>query len=148
MHRIVPVLVRCLSCAFVVGAVLGGLVLLFNQQLLGIYSADPEVIAYGVKRLSVICLTYYLCGMMDVTCGSIRGMGYAITPTIVSLTGACGLRILWIYTVFKLHHTLFSLYISYPISWAITFLAHLVCFIFFFHHWKKGVLAAEPPEAA
>ena len=96
--------------------------------------------------MSVICATYLLCGMMDVTCGSIRGMGYSVTPTIVSLAGACGLRILWIYSIFLLQHTTFCLYLSYPVSWAITFAAHLVCFIFFFRRWKKKV-ASEASDS-
>lgn len=149
MNRIVPILVRCLGCVIAVGGGLSCLVLLFSRPLLGIYSSDPAVIEFGVGRLSVVCATYLLCGMMDVTCGSIRGMGYSITPTIVSLAGACGLRILWIYTIFLLQHTLFCLYLSYPISWAITFLAHLICFILFYHAQKKKLSAESPlPPAA
>ena len=91
-----------------------------------------------MNRMSVLCTTYFLCGMMDTTCGSIRGLGYSIAPTIVSLAGACGLRVLWIYTVFRLDRTLYTLYISYPISWAITFNAHIICFIVFFRAWKDG----------
>ncbi len=139
VHRIVPILVRCLACVAAIGGGLSLLVLLLSRPLLGIYSPDPVVIDYGIDRLSVICATYLLCGMMDVTCGSIRGMGYSVTPTIVSLAGACGLRILWIYSIFLLYHTTFCLYLSYPVSWAITFAAHLVCFIFFFRRWKKKV---------
>ncbi len=139
VKRIVPVLLRCLGCVIVIGVGLSSLVLLFGKSLLGIYSDDPEVIVYGLERLSVVCSTYFLCGIMDVTCGSIRGLGYSVTPTIVSMLGACGLRILWIYTIFKLNHTLFCLYLSYPISWALTFAAHLTCFILFFHRWKKRV---------
>ena len=136
-NRIVPILIRCLGCVVVIGAGLSALALLFGNQLIGIYSSDPEVIKYGLSRLTVVCLTYFLCGTMDVTCGSIRGMGYSVTPTVVSLAGACGLRILWIFTIFNLNRTLFCLYLSYPISWAITFAAHLICFIVFFRRWKK-----------
>ncbi len=139
VHRIVPVLVRCLSCVVVIGIGLSALAILFGHQLLGIYSNDPEVIEYGIGRLSVVCFTYFLCGMMDVTCGSIRGMGYSVTPTIVSLAGACGLRILWIFTVFAWDRSLFTLYLSYPVSWVITFAAHLICFIVFFRKWKKTI---------
>ena len=137
--RIVPVLARCLGCVVVIGIGLSSLILLFGKQLLGIYSVDPQVIEYGLGRLNVICFTYFLCGVMEVVCGSIRGLGYSVTPTIVSLTGACGLRILWIYTVFAMNRTLFSLYLSYPISWLLTIAAHLVCFILFFRRWKKNI---------
>lgn len=137
-ERIVPVLLSCLSIVAILGAALGWLAFLGGRFLLGIYSSDPEVIAYGMNRMSVLCTTYFLCGMMDTTCGSIRGLGYSIAPTIVSLAGACGLRVLWIYTVFRLDRTLYTLYISYPISWAITFSAHIICFIVFFRAWKDG----------
>lgn len=137
-ERIVPILVRCLACVVVIGVGLSTIVLLLNREFLGIYSSDPSVIEYGVGRMKVVCLTYFLCGIMDVTCGSIRGLGYSVTPTIVSLIGACGLRIVWIYTIFELvDRTLYTLYLSYPVTWAITFTAHLICFIVFFKRWKK-----------
>lgn len=93
------------------------------------YSPDAEVIQYGLRRMSIICTTYALCGIMDTMVGSIRGLGYAVMPMIVSLLGACGLRMLWIFTIFSTHRTLEVLYISYPVSWAITAAAHLACFI-------------------
>ncbi|MFQ6840785.1 MAG: MATE family efflux transporter [Agathobaculum sp.] len=127
-HRIDKVLVRCLALVFVIGLVLGNGAHLLGQVLLGIYSGDPEVIAYGMMRLGVVSVTYCLCGMMDVVAGSVRGMGYSILPMLVSLAGACLFRIIWIFTVFQWQHTLFSLYISYPISWALTICAHLVCY--------------------
>ena len=78
--------------------------------------------------MSVICTTYLLCGIMDTLCGSLRGLGYSVVPMVVSLLGACGFRILWIYTVFAHNHTLYTLYLSYPVSWLITASAHLVCY--------------------
>ena len=135
-ERIVPVLFSCLMIVTAVGVVLGGAATLFGRQLLGIYSSDPEVIQYGLGRLHVVCLTYFLCGLMDTACGSIRGLGYSIAPTIVSLTGACGLRIVWIYTLFRMDHTLFNLYLSYPVSWLVTFLIHMICFMFFYRAWR------------
>lgn len=157
-ERIVPILLRCLACVVVIGVGLSTLVLLLNREFLGIYSSDPAVIEYGMGRLKVVCLTYFLCGIMDVTCGSIRGLGYSVTPTVVSLIGACGLRIVWIYTVFNLiDRTLFTLYLSYPVTWIITFTAHLICFIVFFRRWKHRISlqgsgqtapAREPAAAA
>ena len=82
-----------------------------------------------MQRLSVISVTYCLCGMMDVLAGTIRGLGYSMLPMIVSLIGACVFRIIWIFTVFRVQHTLFILYASYPISWILTILAHFVCYL-------------------
>ena len=126
--RIDKILVRCLALVFVIGLVLGIGAHLLGQTLLGIYTGEPEVIAYGMMRLGVVSVTYCLCGMMDVVAGSVRGLGYSILPMLVSLVGACVFRIIWIFTVFQWKHTLFSLYISYPISWALTICAHLVCY--------------------
>ena len=81
----------------------------FSPHLLGIYSSDAEVIAYGIRRLKIICLPYFLCGIMEVLVGSLRGMGYSVLPMLVSLTGACGLRIIWIFTIFMWQHSLFVL---------------------------------------
>lgn len=85
----------------------------------------------GITRMMYVCLPYFLCGMMDVMVGGLRGLGYAILPMIVSLIGACGLRLVWIFTLFQMpmfHETRF-LYITYPISWVVTFLAHVICYI-------------------
>ena len=128
LGRIDKILVRCLALVFVIGLVLGNGAHLLGQTLLGIYTSEPEVIAYGMMRLGVVSVTYCLCGMMDVVAGSVRGLGYSILPMLVSLVGACVFRIIWIFTVFQWQHTLFSLYISYPISWALTICAHLVCY--------------------
>ena len=131
-------LISC-TCAAVTGLVFGNLVCLFGEQLLGIYDPRPEIIEPGLIRMHLVCGLYLCCGLMDSIVGTIRGMGYAITPTIVSLLGACGLRILWIITIFQMpeYHTEFMLFLSYPISWTITFLVHLICFIFMRRKFPK-----------
>ena len=127
-HRIDQILVRCLALVLLIGLVLGNGAHLFGRTLLGIYSGETEVIEYGMMRLGVVSVTYCLCGMMDVVAGSVRGLGYSILPMLVSLAGACVFRVIWIFTVFQWQHTLLSLYVSYPISWALTISAHLVCY--------------------
>lgn len=127
--RIGKILWICLGLVILVGVVMGNGAYLLAEKLLLLYSQEAEVIHYGVLRLGIICTTYCLCGMMDVMVGSLRGMGYSVMPMLVSLTGACGLRILWIMTIFREVHTLPCLYWSYPVSWALTFLVHLICFL-------------------
>ena len=127
--RVDKVLVQCLLVVAVVGIVLGNGAYLFGGQLLGIYSSSPEVIQYGLVRLSLVSATYFLCGLMDVFVGSIRGLGYSIMPMLVSLTGACLFRVIWILTIFQVERTLFCLYISYPISWVLTTSIHAVCYL-------------------
>ena len=138
-ERIVRVLICCLVIVAAVGVILGVGAMLLGPELLHIYSSDPDVIHYGLIRLNIISITYFLCGMMDVACGSIRGMGYSITPTIVSLLGACALRVLWIFSIFQVDRSLFVLYVSYPVSLAVTFLAHMACFVVFFRRYKLGI---------
>ena len=113
----------------VIGFTVGMAAYFFGKELLGIYSSDPEVIRYGLIRVGIIFPTYFLCGMMDVMVGNLRGLGYSFLPMCISLTGACGLRVLWIFTIFRAHHSLEWLYYSYPISWALTASMHIICYI-------------------
>ena len=126
------------------GLVLGNLAVFFGEALLGIYSPSAEVIAAGMARLRVICTLYALCGVMDVLVGALRGIGYSIIPMIVSLIGACGLRLLWIATVFQIpqHHNLTTVYISYPVTWTITLTVHAVTFALA----ARRVLMRRPTE--
>ncbi|MDD3415703.1 MAG: MATE family efflux transporter [Lachnospiraceae bacterium] len=133
-ERIPKILTQCLILVFVVGAGLGNLAYHFGPELLSIYSSDQQVISYGMSRMQIICQVYFLCGMMDVMVGILRGMGYSIAPMLVSLAGACGLRVIWIFTIFVWKHTLFILYLSYPITWTITLSVHVICFIII---WKR-----------
>jgi putative MATE family efflux protein len=128
-ERINRILLLCLGVVTVVGVVMGGGFVLLGPQLLRIYSSDPEVIRFGMVRLTIICGMYFICGWMDVLVGSLRGLGSSVIPMFVSLAGACGLRIVWIFTVFQWHHSLNVLYLSYPVTWVVTAAAHLICFM-------------------
>ncbi len=136
--------ISCASAA-VTGLVLGGLAYLFGAPLLSIYDPRSEIIEPGLIRMELVCGFYFTCGLMDCIVGNIRGMGYAVAPTIVSLLGACGLRILWIATFFQLPelHNEFMLFLSYPVSWVITFLVHLICFAFMRKKFPKTEEKAE-----
>lgn len=129
--RINKILIRAEVCVIVVGLVLGNLAVLFGNELLQLYTSSEAVIVYGMKRLKVISRTYALCGMMDVLVGSLRGLGHSMVPTMVSLVGVCGLRLMWIFTFFRLEqfHSLESLYATYPVSWIATTIAHFISFL-------------------
>ena len=129
MKRVTRILLYCLGVVIVVGVVMGGGAVLTGPKLLQIYSSDPEVISYGMMRMRIINGTYFLCGIMDTMVGGLRGLGYSVVPMLVSLTGACLFRVIWIFTVFAMHRTLTTLYISYPVTWVITFTAHIICYI-------------------
>lgn len=130
-ERVNKILCRAQVCVFVVGLVLGNVGVFFGRPLLSMYTSSQTVMDAGMKRMEVILKTYALCGMMDVMVGSLRGLGYSIMPMLVSLIGACGLRLLWIFTFFQQEafHTTTSLYMTYPVSWTITLMTHIICFI-------------------
>ena len=136
-RRIKRVLLICELLVMIVGGLMGSLAYLFAGTLLRIYTTDPQVIQYGILRLGIICVPYFLCGMMDTAVGALRGMGYAIMPMLVSLTGACLMRVVWIYTIFQHYRTLKCLYISYPISWGLTFAVHMICFVIVYRQLLK-----------
>lgn len=128
-ERMTKILLYCLGIVTVVGLVLGWGTVLLGPQLLGIYNDNPEVIGYGLNRLKIIGPAYFVCGLMDTMVGGLRGMGRSVVPMLVSLTGACAFRVVWIFTVFAMNRTLKILYISYPVSWLITVTAHMVCYV-------------------
>lgn len=137
IKRIAKTALICELTVTVVGIILCAIVLPLAPVLLKLYSKDPVVIQYGVDRLEIICTTYFLCGMMDVMVGILRGMGFSIAPMIVSLTGVCAFRVVWIYTIFAKYRTLDSLYLSYPVTWATTFFIQLMIFIIVYKRLRK-----------
>lgn len=129
--RIWRIAVVCQVCVTVVGLLMGVGVWFFGSELLRIYTTSQEVVNAGLVRLSYVCLPYALCGMMDVMTGSLRGIGYSVTPMLVSILGICVFRVAWIATVCKLPacSDIDFVYLSYPISWIITLIAHTICFV-------------------
>ena len=129
--RVTKSMLICLAFSVLVGTVSGGLVLIFGKSLLKIYCPDNQLaIQYGMIRFIYICLPYAMCGIMDVISSSIRGTGVSLMPMIVSIIGVCGIRIVWVLTVFPRVHTLESLYISYFLSWTVTAIIHFFCFLY------------------
>ncbi len=142
-ERINKILLCGLLCVMTVWAVLGlGVCMSLGRPLLSIYTSGEASIEAGLRRMVYVCGTYFLCGVMEVLVGSLRGMGYSITPMIVSLLGACGLRLVWLATVFQIeqYHTPDTVYLSYPVSWVITVAAHVVCFFICRRRLKKKML--------
>ena len=135
--RIKMVLINCIVIVTITGLVLGNFAYLFGNTLLSAYNNEPEVIGYGLTRLAIIARFYFLCGLMDVMVGAMRGIGYSVLPMVVSLIGAWGLRIVWIYTIFVEFRSLHTLFLSYPVTWTITFLTHLVCYFIVTRKYTK-----------
>ena len=129
--RIKKLILIAEGIVILVGLTLGLLAFSLGRSLLGIYSVNPDVIDAGMLRLSVILITYFTCGMMDCMASAIRGIGYSVLPMIVTLVGACGLRMIYIFTFFQIpkFHSFQSIFYSYPLSWVVTFVFLSVSFI-------------------
>ena len=118
--RVVRSIWICLLYSAVFSIIAGALFLTFGRTLLGLYNPEPTVINWGMERLVIMMSTYFLCGLMDAISGALRGLGHSVKPTITTIAGACGLRILWVLMVFPHFRTLQSLMICYPVSWILT----------------------------
>ena len=142
-HRIKNILLTGQFCVITVGIVFGNLVVLFGRLLLELYTSSEEVIQAGMVRFGIVARTYALCGIMDVMVGALRGIGYSVMPMIVSLMGACVFRLVWIATIFHMDrfHSVQVVYDSYPISWIVTNIVHIICFM-----WAMKKIMREHEE--
>lgn len=136
----------CLMTVAAAGFIVGNISYIFGRELLGIYITDsPEAINYGMERLKFMLVPYFLCGIMDTTTGAMRGIGSSVIPMVITVVGVCVMRIVWIYTVFAMpqYHTFSGLFISYPISWLLTFAALFISFITVMRHKEKKINALK-----
>lgn len=143
IKNIKKVLFYSLSIVAAIGLVMGIGFYLCAPWLLKLYTSEPEVIKYAIIRMSFVCLFYASYGVMDVMVGALRGIGQSLIPMIVSILGICVLRIAWINTIFKTHKTLETLYISYPISWVVTLLVLIICYLLVYPRMKRKILLVE-----
>ena len=128
--RMDKVLLECLGLTVIVALVLGGGSYLFGAELMHIYTKSTKVIECGVDIMLYTPVTYFLCGIMDLLPGALRGMGHSTVPMILSVIGTVGTRIVWIYVIFPCHRSLDFLFISYPVSWLLTIVMQVICFYF------------------
>ena len=142
--RMDRVLLDCGILSFIIAFVLGCGSYIFGGEILKIYTEDPEVIRCGVEILSITTVPYFLCGIMDLFPGALRGMGHSGVPMILSIIGTVGTRIVWIFWIFPEYRSLYTLFISYPASWGITIVMQVICFVFVrrnVHRQLKGKMA-------
>ena len=137
---------HCLLITLAIGVGMGLLGMAFGDFIVGLFSDDPDVIAIGAERLRLIMPFYFFCSLMDVAAGQLRGMGKSLAPMLISLLGACGSRILWVYLILPLDRTLVNLFWSYPVSWALTFAVQFAAYFIVKHRMKKnGTFDDEVP---
>lgn len=118
----------CSLFVTMVGVVICGLIILFDKELISIYTdGNKEIITYGATKLKYMCSLYFLCGIMEVMTGALRGMGKSFSAMFISILGICGMRLFWVFVVFEKYKTLECLYISYPVTWIITGLVQAIC---------------------
>ena len=130
LKRMDKVLRDCVVLSISIAAVLGGLAYCFGPQILTVYTSDPKVINCGMEILAYTSITYFLCGIMDLFPGALRGMGYSAVPMVLSVIGTVGTRIVWVFGIFPNHRSLSVLFVSYPVSWILTIVLQVVCFYF------------------
>ena len=128
--RMDKVLANCAILSIIVSVVIGGGSYLLGHQILGIYTKQEDVIQCGMEILSISTIPYFLCGLMDLIPGSMRGVGYSAVPMILSIIGTVGTRLAWIYGVFPEHRSLYVLFMSYPVSWGLTIVMQAICLVF------------------
>ena len=128
--RMDRVLINCLILSVVISGILGCGSYAFGTEILKVYTEDPKVIQCGLEILSMTTVTYFLCGIMDLFPGALRGMGRSGVPMILSIIGTVGTRIVWIFMLFPQHRSLKFLFISYPASWLFTIVMQVICFYF------------------
>lgn len=133
---------------FATWIIVGSATLLLGRSLLRLYVTEPEVIELGMMRLKVMMVAYFTCGLMNAFPGLIRGMGYSILPMVVTLVGACLMRIVWLATVFTWYPTVMVLFACYPVTWALTSTGHVISFFYVRRQVHKRALQesalAEP----
>ena len=127
--RMDKVLIDCMILTVVAG-VLGCGSYLLGPQILRIYTEEEKVIRCGMEILSITTVPYFLCGIMDLFPGALRGMGDSAVPMILSIIGTVGMRVVWIFGIFPYHRSLYVLFISYPGSWLFTIVMQVICFYF------------------
>lgn len=129
-NRIDTIAKVCTVLIFSTWIILGGAIVIFGKQLLGIFTSDPEVIKLGILRIKIMMVAYFTCGMMNVYPGLTRAMGYSISPMISTLVGACIMRIIWLATIFTWHHTEVVLFACYPVTWALAGIGQVGIFFY------------------
>lgn len=134
----------CTGLVFATWIVLGGAMMLFGRQLIGLYTSDQEVIELGMVRLNIMMVVYFTCGIMNVFPGITRGMGYSVLPMLCTLIGACLMRIVWLATFFRWYPTITMLYICYPLTWALAGLGQVA--VFFYARYRIHKQAASEAE--
>ncbi len=132
--------------SMLLGLVLSVGCFMFGRQLLRLFTDSEDAIEYGMKRLTIVVLPYLFVCSMESMSGAVRGLGAAITPTVVSLIGSCLFRLVWVYTVFSHYGTIESLYFVYPVTWVLTSVAHIISFIIIFRRMQVRLLNLPRPR--
>ena len=129
LDRIKQIMVTTMAMVVVGAIIMGTAVYLAGPFVLRFYTDKPEVVAVGMVRIRLVASLLVLNGILDVFVNSLRGMGVSTLPTVLMVVGICGVRLLWIYTMFPIHHTLESIYLCFPISWAVTSIVEFILWI-------------------
>ena len=132
---------RAMLITVAFGATFGALSALFSSQLSSLMSPNPEVIRFSQQKMIIISSTYFICGINEVLCAALRGMGRPLVPTFTAPVFTCILRFVWVYLVFPLIPNMTFLYLVWPIGWTLSIVTML-----FFYIPSMSKLRANYPE--
>lgn len=91
-----------------------------GRYILQIFNTDPEVLDAALLRLRIVGGLEVFNTVLETFSSCLRGHEYSLFPALMTLVGVCGLRIVWVYSVFAAHPSLAVLMASYPVSWVVT----------------------------
>ena len=138
-ERIPKIIIRSIFLSFISWAIVTGIILVFPEPLLGLYTNEPVAISYGIQRFYIVSLSYILCGIMEISTGVLRGSGYSVVSMLISIFGVCGIRMLWVFTIFKKFHEYNVLYMCYPVSWTPVIIANFTVFAIIYKKKLKSM---------
>ena len=147
IERVNKIMFTTISMTAALGLVLGLGSFALSDPILSIFIKDnPVAIQYGFDRLKITFPVYFLAGIMGVLPGAVRGLGYSTSPSLIAIFGACGIRIVWIYTIFRMYPSLSTLYLVHPITWVITSIALIINYIICYKKVKRRIKAPKLSE--
>ena len=132
-----------MALSAIICLLLGLLGFTFSRPLLMLYTTNELALDFGRQRMTIICFSQFLCSLMEITTGLLRGIFKPVPAMISSVAGICGLRVLWVKTVFARYHNYTLLYLSYPVSWFLSFVVQGIMFLYYFKKYKNSLKAEE-----
>ncbi len=130
IKRVKSVVLKAVLVTTLFGVSLGELSAIFSGQLSSLMSDTLAVIEYSKQKMIIVSSTYFICGINEVMCATMRGLGKPIIPTVATLIFMCALRFVWVYSIYPLFpDNLTFLYLVWPVGWILSILTMLAFYV-------------------